>query len=82
MKAAQQPRPGSTPRPPLDELRDHLTGTVTVPGDPGYDDARRVWNGMIDLRPAAVVRAGSVADIDPVLGAVQHALKGPRFALR
>lgn len=72
MNAAQQPRPGSTPRPPLDELRDHLTGTVTVPGDPGYDDARRVWNGMIDLRPAAVVRAGSVADVDPVLGAVQH----------
>jgi FAD/FMN-containing dehydrogenase len=36
---------------------------VIRPVDPGYDDARRVWNGMIDRRPAEVVRARSVDDV-------------------
>ncbi|MEX5258124.1 FAD-binding oxidoreductase [Kocuria arenosa] len=51
----------------LQELRPRLVGDLTEPGDPSYDEARAVWNGMIDLRPRAVVRAGAVADIDPVL---------------
>lgn len=32
-------------------------------GSPGYDDARRIWNGTIDRRPAAVVRAAGVGDV-------------------
>src|SRR5438309_436400 len=44
-------------------LRGRLHGTLIVPGDDGYDDARRVWNGMIDRRPGAIVRAASVADV-------------------
>ena len=44
-------------------LRERIRGTVVVPGDPEYDDARTVWNGMIDRRPAAVVRVAEVADI-------------------
>jgi FAD/FMN-containing dehydrogenase len=45
------------------ELRDALAGDVLAPGDPGYDDARRVWNGIIDRHPAAIARCASVADV-------------------
>jgi FAD/FMN-containing dehydrogenase len=44
-------------------LHDHLGGQVLVPDDAGYDDARRIWNGMIDKRPVAIVRATGVADV-------------------
>jgi FAD/FMN-containing dehydrogenase len=45
------------------ELRDALAGDVLAPGDPGYDDARRVWNGIIDRYPAAIARCASAADV-------------------
>jgi FAD/FMN-containing dehydrogenase len=49
-----------------------LTATteVLLPGDPGYDDARRVFNGAIDRRPSLIVRARDVRDV--VFG-VRHA---------
>ena len=37
-------------------LRATFSGTILEPGDPDYDDARRLWNGMIDLRPSLIVR--------------------------
>src|SRR4051794_7497367 len=40
-----------------------LGGTVIRRGDAGYDDARRVWNGMIDKSPAAIIRCTSTADV-------------------
>ena len=58
--------------PELDELRTALTGTLLEPGDPEYDEARRVWNGMIDRRPRAVARAGSTADVDLVIAAARR----------
>jgi FAD/FMN-containing dehydrogenase len=51
----------------LARLRDEIEGTVLEPGDDAYDEARSVWNGMIDRRPAAVVRAASVGDIAPTI---------------
>lgn len=36
---------------------------VLSPGDPGYDDVRRVWNGAIDRRPALIVRARDAGDV-------------------
>ena len=39
----------------LDELNG-FAGEVVRPDDPGYDAARVVWNGMIDRRPALIVR--------------------------
>ena len=38
-------------------------GEVIRTGDPGYDAARRVWNGNIDRRPALVARCRGVADV-------------------
>ncbi len=47
----------------LDELASSLTGEVVRPGDEAYDEARTVWNGMIDLRPAAIARCVSTDDV-------------------
>lgn len=51
----------------VEELRTRLVGSIEVPGDPGYDRARRVWNGMIEAFPDAVVQVGAVADVAPAL---------------
>lgn len=48
---------------PLSALRDSLRGSVILPGDAAYDDARKVWNGMIDRHPAAVAQCSGVADV-------------------
>src|SRR3954449_12227598 len=62
-------------RPELDDLRTRVSGTVTGPEDPGYDEARAIWNGMIDRRPATVVRAADVHDVAPTIGfAREHGL--------
>ena len=44
-------------------LRDALTGSVITPADSGYDEARAVWNGMIDRYPALVVRCATAGDV-------------------
>jgi FAD/FMN-containing dehydrogenase len=47
----------------LDQLRAGLRGELLQRGDEGYDEARRVWNGMIDRYPALIVRCATVADV-------------------
>ncbi len=42
-------------------------GTVLTPGDPGYDDARRVFNGLVDRRPARIMRCTDAADVGSAL---------------
>jgi len=41
----------------------HLRGPLLREGEAGYDAARRVWNGMIDRRPALIARCAGVADV-------------------
>lgn len=47
----------------IDELKSAMRGQVLRPGEPGYEDARRIWNAMIDRRPALIVRCAGVADV-------------------
>ncbi len=58
--------PSSAPAPSSSEiaaLAARLRGPLLRRGDPGYDEARAVWNGMIDRRPALVVRCLGTADV-------------------
>jgi FAD/FMN-containing dehydrogenase/pimeloyl-ACP methyl ester carboxylesterase len=48
-------------------LRERLAGTVLVPGAPGWDDATRLWNGMIAKTPALVVQPTGPADVTAAL---------------
>jgi FAD/FMN-containing dehydrogenase len=45
------------------ELRANLRGPLLCPGDIAYDEARKVWNGMIDRRPAMIARCAGAADV-------------------
>jgi FAD/FMN-containing dehydrogenase len=52
-----------------------VRGPVLQPGDDGYDDARAIWNGLIDRRPALIVRCTGAADVvDAVNFAREHGL--------
>ena len=48
---------------PLRTLADRLRGSLLTPDDDGYDEARTIWNGMIDNYPALVVRCTGTADV-------------------
>src|SRR5581483_11826162 len=47
----------------LDALAGQLRGPLVTPDLDGYDDARQVWNGMIDRRPALIGRCTGTADV-------------------
>jgi FAD/FMN-containing dehydrogenase len=47
----------------IDQFRARLRGELIQPSDPSYDSARKVYNGMIDKRPALIVKCADVADV-------------------
>jgi FAD/FMN-containing dehydrogenase len=49
--------------PTIEAFKSNLRGELLKPGDAGYEEARRIWNGMIDKRPALIARCKSVADV-------------------
>ena len=54
----------------IDRLSERVRGEVITPDDAGYDEARKVYNAMIDRRPTVVVRCSETAD---VVAAVNYA---------
>jgi FAD/FMN-containing dehydrogenase len=59
---------GRTDRPPvssedMEGLRSRVRGSLLMPEDKTYDEARRIWNGMIDRRPSAILQAMGAADV-------------------
>jgi FAD/FMN-containing dehydrogenase len=54
----------------IDSLRSSVRGTIVQPGDAAYDTVRKVYNAMIDKRPALIVRCVDTAD---VIAAVNYA---------
>jgi len=63
MKSSRVARVSSPFNAGLARLRSTFKGTVLLPGDLGYDDARRIWNGMCDRRPALIARCLGTADV-------------------
>ena len=47
----------------IDRLASDLRGPLLCCDDVGYDAARKVWNGMIDKRPASIARCAGTADV-------------------
>lgn len=49
------------------ETGESFDGQLVLPGDPGFDGARRVWNAMVDRSPRMIVRCASVRDVRAAL---------------
>ncbi len=47
----------------IEQLRGELQGELLTPGDSAYDEARALWNGMVDRKPAMIVRVSGVEDV-------------------
>ena len=52
----------------VQELREAVRGEILTPGDAGYDEARGIWNGAHDARPALIVRCTGAADVVAAVG--------------
>ncbi len=52
----------------LNALKASLRGAACSPGEPGYDEARTIWNAMIDRRPGLAIRCQGAADVMQAVG--------------
>jgi FAD/FMN-containing dehydrogenase len=52
----------------VDALRGRCEAAILLPGDEGYDEARAIWNGAIDRRPAVIARCMNAADVSEAIG--------------
>jgi FAD/FMN-containing dehydrogenase len=56
----------------LAQLKSNIRGELLVPGNAGYEDSRKVWNGLIDKHPTVIARC---ADANEVVQALQFACR-------
>ena len=62
--------------PSIADVRKRLAGSLVLPGDPGWDDARQAWNLAVDQRPELVVLPTTAEDVvETVAFARAHALR-------
>jgi FAD/FMN-containing dehydrogenase len=47
----------------LEKLKTKVKGSVVLPDDPNYDEVRKIWNAMIDRRPAVIVQCAEANDV-------------------
>ncbi len=63
MTAIQTPQAPPPHTAAFDELGGTFRGELLLPTSPGYDTARRIWNGAIDRHPACIARCMGAADV-------------------
>jgi FAD/FMN-containing dehydrogenase len=56
----------------IDRLRGNLAGRVISPSDADYDEARTVFSGAIDRRPAAIARVADASDVSSVISVARE----------
>jgi FAD/FMN-containing dehydrogenase len=56
----------------LDSLKARFRGEVLIPGDSGYDEARKIWNGMFDRKPALIARCVGTSDVVAAVNAARE----------
>lgn len=56
----------------LKALENQLAGELFQSGDPGYDDARQIWNGAVDKHPALIVRCRTTEDVALAVKFARH----------
>ncbi len=47
----------------IEELKDSIRGEILLPKDEAYESARKIWNAMIDKRPAVIARCATTSDV-------------------
>ncbi len=50
-----------------EKLKGKVKGQVMLPGDPNYEEVRKIWNAMIDRRPALIMRCATADDVPHVI---------------
>ena len=59
----------------LDRFRASIKGKVVRPEDPDFDEVRKIWNAMIDRRPAVIVQCADASDVQRTIAfAGEHRL--------
>ena len=54
------------------ELQKSLSGDVLALGEPGYDEARAIWNAMVDKKPAVIARCATTEDVVTAVNAARN----------